>query len=101
MVRDPKKPDPVLADLRARSSEGRPITPGSQRSSCPGRITYLSYPALCGASFCTDGLSSPNQSGCLAVVSKWDDVLNSSYLPSAATGSVFAIMAATSLSSNG
>jgi hypothetical protein len=56
------------------------------------------YPALCGATFSTTGASSPSQSECLAVVSKRDDVLNNSYLPSAATPWVLATIAPTSSS---
>src|SRR6266496_4701900 len=43
-----------------------------------------------GASFCTSGASPPSQSGCLAVESKWDDVLKSSYFPAIATSLVLA-----------
>src|SRR6266849_2184811 len=43
-----------------------------------------------GASFCTAGVSPPSQSGCFAVESKWEDVLNSSYFPAIATSFVLA-----------
>ena len=47
-----------------------------------GRLHWLS--AVAGASSRTCVVSPPRKSGCLAVVSKYDVVLNSSYLPSAA-----------------
>ena len=46
--------------------------------------------ALGGARSCTPGVSPPSQSGCLAVESKCDEVLKSSYLPAIATSFVLA-----------
>src|SRR5436305_6565984 len=42
-----------------------------------------------GAKFCTAGESPPSQSGCFAVLSKCEVVLNSSYCPLRATSAVF------------
>jgi len=93
---------------RQTKASRRRITPRSNNwNSCP--VDSLPGEGFCGQvdltvtqcyeflpSCCTWVVSGPSHSGCCAVLSKWDDVLKSSYLPSAAAIAVFCKIAAIS-----